>query len=151
MALLYRRKQQYKSLVIVSSIYAEKREMKYKVRYRYNNKKKEVFYLTNLKLWHVLKDQTGKRLYCFYDKDMPILDFGEPDPMDGKEEIPYVEWTAKDIAQIMSNILQNSGASKLAFLPKTVIQAMEDCGLDEQRKAGVMREILETIASNQLN
>lgn len=125
--------------------------MKYKVRYRYNNKKREVFYLTNLKLWYVLKDQTGKRLYCFYDKDMPVLDFGEPDPMDGKEEIPYVEWTAKDIAQIMSNIFQNNGVGKLAFLPKTVIQAMEDCGLDEQRKAGVMREILETIASNQLN
>lgn len=79
---------------------------------------------------------------------MPVLDFGEPDPMDGKEEIPYVEWTAKDIAQIMSNIFQNS---KLAFLPQTVIQAMEDCGLDEQRKAGVMRDILETIVSNQLD
>lgn len=77
-----------------------------------------------------------------------MLDFGEPNPLEGKEEIPYEEWSAKELSEILSNIFQNCG---LAFLPKTVIQAMEDCGLDEQRKAGVMREILETIASNQLN
>lgn len=125
--------------------------MKYKVRYRYNNKKREVFYLTNLKLWHVLKDnQTGKRSCYFYDKDMPMLDFGEPNPLEGKEEIPYEEWSAKEISEILSNIFHNNGG-QLAFLPKTVIQAMDDCELDEQRKAGVMREILETVASNQLN
>lgn len=107
--------------------------------------------MTNLKLWHVLKDQTGKRLYCFYDKDMPVLDFGKPDPMDGKEEIPYVEWTAKDIAQIISNIFQNNGVGKLAFLPKTVLQAMQDCNFDESTKAEIMRDILESMASNQLD
>ena len=108
-----------------------------------------MFYLTNLKLWHVLKDQTGKRLYCFYDKDMPVLDFGEPDPMDGKEEIPYVEWSAKDIAQIMADIFQNNNFGKIAFLPKIILRTMES-NLDETTKAKVMREILEAIASSQL-
>lgn len=108
--------------------------------------------MTNLKLWHVLKDdQTGKRSCCFYDKDMPMLDFGEPNPLEGKEEIPYEEWSAKEISEILSNIFQNNGVGQLAFLPQTVIQAMEDCGLDEQRKAGVMRDVLETIVSNQLD
>ncbi|MCH5257097.1 MAG: hypothetical protein J1D87_07370 [Lachnospiraceae bacterium] len=45
--------------------------------------------MTDLKKWHVVRDiQTGRRSCCYYDKDEPVIDFGEPDPLDGKEEIP---------------------------------------------------------------
>lgn len=108
--------------------------------------------MTNLKLWHVLRDnQTGKRSCCFFDKEMPMLDFGEPNPLEGKEEIPYEEWSAKEISEILSNIFQNNGVGKLAFLPKTVLQAMQDCNFDESTKAEIMRDILESMTSNQLD
>lgn len=107
--------------------------------------------MTNLKLWHVLRDnQTGKRLCCFFDKEMPMLDFGEPNPLEGKEEIPYEEWSAKEISEILSNIFQNNNFGKIAFLPKTILRTMES-NLDETTKAKVMREILEAIASSQLD
>ena len=108
--------------------------------------------MTDLKKWHVVRDiQTGRRSCCYYDKDEPAFDFGEPDPMDGKEEISFEEWTSKEIAQILSSFLDYSGFSEIAFLPETVCQAMEDCNLEESRKVDVMRGIMNAIISEELD
>lgn len=107
--------------------------------------------MTDLKKWHVVRDiRTGRRSCCYYDKDEPTFDFEEPDPMEGKEEISFEEWTSKEIAQILSSFLDYSGFSEIAFLPETVIQVL-DCKVDESKKVEIMREIMNGIILKDLD
>lgn len=108
--------------------------------------------MIDLKKWHVVRDiRTGRRSCCYYDKDEPTFDFGEPDPMEGKEEVPLEEWSSKEITDIISSVFEYSGVGKLAFLPETVLQAMEDCNFEESKKVDVMRGIMNAIISEDLD
>lgn len=137
-------------LVLILGIYAGKGKEKYGVKYSYN-KRKEVFYLINLKAWHVLRDKETGRKFCYYDdKDEPSIDLGEPNPMEGKEEITVEEWTAKEISDILSSVFDYRGLSELLVsLPEITLRAMDDCGIDEAVQAEIMREIMNTMISEE--
>lgn len=106
--------------------------------------------MTNLKNWHVIQDNlTGKRTCCYYDPDMPMLDFDEPNSLDGKE-VPFEEWNANEISQILSSFLDYSGFGEVAFLPETLLWAL-DCKVDESKKVEIMREILNGVISKDLD
>ena len=109
--------------------------------------------VTKLEAWHVLRDnETGRRYCYYYDKDEPSIDLGEPDPMDGKEEIPIEEWTAKEIGDILSSVFEYRGLGELLVsLPEITLQAMSDCALDEPTKAGIMRSIMNDIMAKDLD
>lgn len=99
--------------------------------------------MINFKVWHVLRDiETDKRSCCYYDEEEPFLDFGEPDPLAGKEIISPEKWTAKEIGDIISSVLEYEGVSNLVFLPEVILQAMEDYGIDEDTKAKIMQKIM---------
>ena len=106
-----------------------------------------------LEAWHVLRDnETGRRFCYYYDKDEPSIDLGEPDPMEGKEEIPVEEWTAKEMGDILSSVFEYRGLGELLVsLPEITLQAMQDCEIDELKKAEIMREIMNTMMAEKLN
>lgn len=107
--------------------------------------------MTKLEAWHVLRDtETGRRSCHYYDKDESAIDFGEPDVMEGKEEIPFEEWTAKEISDILSSIFEYRGLGELLVsLPEITLQAMRDCGIGEAAQAEIMREIMNTMISEE--
>ena len=109
--------------------------------------------VTKLEAWHVLRDnETGRRYCYYYDKDEPSIDWGEPDPMEGKEEIPVEEWTAKEIGDILSSVFEYRGLGELLVsLPEITLQAMQDCEVDESKKAEIMREIMNALMAEKLN
>ena len=109
--------------------------------------------VTKLEAWHVLQDnETGRRFCYYYDKEEPSIDLGEPDPMEGKEEIPVEEWTAKEMGDILSSVFEYRGLGELLVsLPEITLQAMQDCGVDESKKAEIMREIMNTMMAEKLN
>lgn len=109
--------------------------------------------MTKLEAWHVLRDnETGRRFCYYYDKNEPTIDFGESDPMEGKEEIPVEEWTAKEIGDILSSVFEYRGLDELlVFLPEITLQAMQDCEVDESKQAEIMREIMNTMMAEKLN
>ncbi len=103
--------------------------------------------MTKLEAWHVLRDnETGRRFCHYYDKDESAIDFGEPDPMEGKEEVPYEEWSAVEISNILSSIFEYRDLGELMVsLPEITLQAMQDCQVEESKKAEIMREIMNTM------
>ena len=109
--------------------------------------------MTKLEAWHVLQDtETGRRSCYYYDKEEPSIDLGEPDPMEGKEEIPVEEWSAVEISNILSSVFEYRGLGELLVsLPEITLQAMQDCGVDESKKAEIMREIMYTMMAEKLN
>lgn len=109
--------------------------------------------MTKLEAWHVLREnETGRRFCYYYDKDEPSIDLGEPDPMEGKEEIPVEEWSAVEISNILSSVFEYRGLGELLVsLPEITLQAMQDCEVDESKRAEIMREIMNALMTEKLN
>ncbi len=60
----------------------------------------------------------------------------------GRTEIPLEEWTAGELCWMMSGCLKEAGMGRLANLPGIILRAMETCGVEEEKKLCMMRNIL---------
>lgn len=104
--------------------------------------------MDDLKKWHVLRDpETGQRSCRYYDKDALMLrEDGEiGNPFEGKEEVPYEEWTDKEACEILTGCMALSGMERLKALPEIILKAMESSGLDGAERVAVLREIMNGI------
>lgn len=96
-------------------------------------------------LWHVLVDDATGQRSCFYGYygELTFNLEGEFEIAGhGKTEVPMEEWTAEELCWMMAGILKSSKMSRLAGLPRTVLEGMEACGVEEEKRLEVMRQML---------
>lgn len=88
-------------------------------------------------LWHVFVDnKTGMRSCCYgFAESLEFNLKGElMQAFQGKTEIPIEEWTAEEICQVITGYLEMSGMKHLQNLPGIILQAMEECGAEDEKK-----------------
>ena len=98
-------------------------------------------------MWHVFADSKGERS-CSYglSEALALNEQGEVIQFcKGKTEIPLEEWTAEEFGRITACCLAMSGMKRLQNLPAAILQAMRECGTEEEKAVLVMRKILDEI------
>ena len=104
--------------------------------------------MSDLNLWHVIRDpETGERSRHYFIKGaMRFQENGDvKEAFAGKEEVPYGEWTDKEICEILSRHMASSGMGRLKSLPGIVLGAMSRHGVDDGTRTEVMRKIMESM------
>lgn len=99
-------------------------------------------------LWHVFVDDGTRKRSCYFGlwDALALNDAGEFVPVcQGRTEIPFEEWTCGELCWIISGCLKEAKMGRLASLPKIILRTMEKCGVGEDKKLDVMRNILKEI------
>lgn len=97
--------------------------------------------------WHILKDnKTKKREIYYYDTpDDFEEEFGEK--FSDKKEIKPKDWTAKEIAEVLSDMTEDRNMHSSLYWPELVKSAMEKEEVKEKKQKKIMLVILEEMCT----
>lgn len=104
--------------------------------------------MKNMEMWHVIKDpETGRRsCHYFIGGSLRIQEDGKiGEVMEGKEEVPFEDWTDKEMCEILTRHIEGAGMQRLKTIPNIVLRSMEKYGVDERTRTEVMKKIVESI------
>lgn len=93
-----------------------------------------------IKDWNVLQEADGSHEYrC----DCLPLENIEGQDRNNKETIPYEEWKDFDFAEISERVLEHNQYSKIACLPKKILEIMINMDISEKDRNLLMKNIAE--------